>query len=123
MYADKRRSEIREVGRLFLKIPDRRFPRKSAAKIRYSSCSKPMPPLSKLFVKTICIIAVLFMSTGMFSVTVFAKGNFRGKTARPLRYQPDGTDFVIENGSEFFNRPLYGTNTAFRVDAGDRPEF
>ncbi|PYS70257.1 MAG: glycogen debranching protein, partial [Acidobacteria bacterium] len=82
-----------------------------------------MPPLSKLFVKTICIIAVLFMSTGMFSVTVFAKGNFRGKTARPLRYQPDGTDFVIENGSEFFNRPLYGTNTAFRVDAGDRPEF
>ena len=24
---------------------------------------------------------------------------------------------------EFFNRPLYGTNTAFRVDAGDRPEF
>jgi hypothetical protein len=34
-----------------------------------------------------------------------------------------GTDFVIENGVEFFNRPLYGTNTAFRVDAGDRPEF
>jgi len=34
-----------------------------------------------------------------------------------------GTDFVIENGGEFFNRPLYGTNTAFRVDAGDRPEF
>jgi len=25
-------------------------------------------------------------------------------------------------GKEFFNRPLYGTNTAFRVDAGDRPE-
>jgi len=42
---------------------------------------------------------------------------------RPLRYRPDGTDFVIENGPEFFNRPLYGGNTAFRVDAGDRPEF
>ena len=42
---------------------------------------------------------------------------------RPLRYRPDGTDFVIENGAEFFNRPLYGGNTAFRVDAGDRPEF
>jgi hypothetical protein len=43
---------------------------------------------------------------------------------RPLRYRPDGTDFVIENGAESFNRPLYsGLHTAFRVDAGDRPEF
>ncbi len=42
---------------------------------------------------------------------------------RPLRYAPDHGDFVIENGREFFNRPLYGTNTAFRVDAGDRPEW
>jgi hypothetical protein len=52
-----------------------------------------------------------------------AQGNFYGQTARPLRYRPEGTDFRIENGAEFFNRPLYGTNTAFRVDAGDRPEF
>lgn len=43
--------------------------------------------------------------------------------ARPLRYTPIGTDFVITNGTEFFNRPLYGNNTAFRVDAGDKPEF
>ncbi|OAM88717.1 DUF4450 domain-containing protein [Termitidicoccus mucosus] len=42
---------------------------------------------------------------------------------RPLRYAPDGHDFVIENGGEFFNRPLYGGHTAFRVDAGDMPEF
>jgi hypothetical protein len=42
---------------------------------------------------------------------------------RPLRYTPDGEDFVIVNGGECFNRPLYGGNTAFRVDAGDRPEF
>ena len=42
---------------------------------------------------------------------------------RPLRYRPDGADFVIENGAEFFNRPLYGGNTAFRVDGGDKPEF
>jgi hypothetical protein len=40
-----------------------------------------------------------------------------------LRYLPDGTDFVITNGTQFFNRPLYGGNTAFRVDAGDKPEF
>src|SRR5437868_14027090 len=42
---------------------------------------------------------------------------------RPLRYRPDGADFVIENGGEFFNRPLYGGNTVFRVDGGDKPEF
>jgi len=41
---------------------------------------------------------------------------------RPLRYTPEGTDFVITNGAEFFNRPMY-TNTAFRVDGGDKPEF
>ena len=40
-----------------------------------------------------------------------------------LRYQPDGTDFVITNGKLRFNRALYGTNTAFRVEAGDLPEF
>jgi hypothetical protein len=57
------------------------------------------------------------------TISVASKGNFDGQTRRPLRYRPVGTDFVIENGVEFFNRPLYGTNTAFRVDAGDRPEF
>jgi hypothetical protein len=44
-------------------------------------------------------------------------------TARPLRYTPVDGDFVIRNGGEFFNRPLYGPNIAFRVDAGDLPEF
>jgi len=48
---------------------------------------------------------------------------YKSETARPLRYRPDGTSFLIVNGTEFFNRPLYGSNTAFRVDAGDRPEF
>ncbi|MCB1130412.1 MAG: DUF4450 domain-containing protein, partial [Verrucomicrobiae bacterium] len=42
---------------------------------------------------------------------------------RPLRYKPDGGDFVIVNGAERFNRPLYGDASIFRVDAGDRPEF
>ena len=49
--------------------------------------------------------------------------NLANQIEHPLRYRPEGTDFVIENGAEFFNRPLYGGNTAFRVDAGDRPEF
>jgi len=42
---------------------------------------------------------------------------------RTPRYRPEGTDFVIENGKSFFNRPLYGGNTGFRIEAGDRPEF
>lgn len=60
---------------------------------------------------------------GVFVSGVAARGNYVGRTARPLRYRPEGTDFVIMNGAEVFNRPLYGANTAFRVDAGDRPEF
>lgn len=42
---------------------------------------------------------------------------------RELRYKPEGTDFVITNGNRLFTRALYGTHTAFRVEAGDRPEF
>ncbi len=49
--------------------------------------------------------------------------NLEGNVDRPLRYRPDGADFVIEDGGEFFNRSLYGGDTAFRVDGGDRLEF
>ena len=56
-------------------------------------------------------------------IQAFARVFLTNTIARPLRYTPDGTDFVITNGGEFFNRPLYGGNTAFRVDAGDVPEF
>ena len=49
-------------------------------------------------------------------------GLWHGKQ-RVLRYHPEGSDFVIVNGSRRFNRALYGTNTAFRVEAGDLPEF
>lgn len=49
-------------------------------------------------------------------------GNWH-KEQRELRYHPEGTDFVIRNGNRRFTRALYGTNTAFRVEAGDLPEF
>ena len=42
---------------------------------------------------------------------------------RTVRYHPEGNDFVIENGDRRFTRALYGNNTAFRVEAGDLPEF
>jgi len=49
--------------------------------------------------------------------------NLLGQVDRPLRYHPENGDLVIEDGPEFFNRSLYGGNTAFRVDGGDKPEF
>jgi hypothetical protein len=51
------------------------------------------------------------------------RGNFSNNVARPLRYFPIKGDFVITNGAEFFNRPLYCLNSAFRIDGGDKPEF
>jgi hypothetical protein len=42
---------------------------------------------------------------------------------RSIRYQPEGNDFVITNGKRRFVRALYGTNTGFRIEAGDLPEF
>jgi hypothetical protein len=49
--------------------------------------------------------------------------NLVGHTGRPLRYHPENGDLVIQDGPEYFNRSLYGGNTAFRVDGGDKPEF
>jgi hypothetical protein len=49
--------------------------------------------------------------------------NIESRVARPLRYHPRGDAFLVHNGVERFNRPLYGGDTAFRVDGGDRPEF
>jgi len=42
---------------------------------------------------------------------------------RVLRYKPMGEDIVIVNGDKKFTRALYGTNTAFRIETGDIPEF
>jgi hypothetical protein len=57
------------------------------------------------------------------AATAGLRPNLIGATQQALRYRPDGEDFVIHNGAEFFNRSLYGGNTAFRVDGGDKPEF
>ncbi len=42
---------------------------------------------------------------------------------RKIHYAPDGDSFVLKNGTRKFNRALYGSNTGFRVEAGDLPEF
>ena len=50
-----------------------------------------------------------------------------GWSSRPRRYAPENGAFVIRNGREMFNRPLYGVASdaadGFRVDAGDLPEI
>ena len=42
---------------------------------------------------------------------------------REPHYRPDGHDFLLIKGTRRFNRALYGSNTGFRVEAGDLPEF
>jgi len=49
--------------------------------------------------------------------------NLLKNVERTLRYHPADGGFVITNGLEFFNRPLYCNRGAMRVDAGDKPEF
>ncbi|MBV4355990.1 DUF4450 domain-containing protein [Pinibacter aurantiacus] len=64
------------------------------------------------------VYGILFLVT---QATV-AQQSWHNKV-RTVHYQPQGNDFVTENGTYRFNRALYGTNTAFRVEAGDLPEF
>src|SRR6188508_203839 len=55
---------------------------------------------------------------------VFVQVNLlQAQKERSVHYYPQGNDFVCENGKLRFNRALYGTNTAFRVETGDLPEF
>jgi hypothetical protein len=42
---------------------------------------------------------------------------------RTVRYQPDGEAFVNTNGKARFSRAIYGTNTGFRFETSDYPEF
>ena len=42
---------------------------------------------------------------------------------RELRYVPDGEAFVNTNGKARFSRAIYGTNTGFRFETSDYPEF
>ncbi|MCB1133335.1 MAG: DUF4450 domain-containing protein, partial [Verrucomicrobiae bacterium] len=65
-------------------------------------------------------ILSFFISSLLVSVSPLLAGP---GDPRPLNYQPDGTSFLVENGSHRFNRPLYAGNTGFRAEAGDKPEF
>lgn len=74
--------------------------------------------------KTVRIFCLLFLFHFSAQPEVFAQQNglWHGME-REIHYRPDGEDFVLVNGSRRFNRALYGGNSAFRAEAGDRPEF
>jgi hypothetical protein len=42
---------------------------------------------------------------------------------RSVRYRPVGSEFVNINGDKRFSRAIYGTNTGFRFETSDYPEF
>ncbi|MGO4379172.1 DUF4450 domain-containing protein [Pseudoduganella sp. RAF19] len=76
--------------------------------------------------KLACCLALLASTATAAEIAPAAASlhpNLAGQVSRPIRYRPDGPDFVIHNGAEFFNRSLYGGHSAFRVDGGDNPEF
>lgn len=65
----------------------------------------------------------LFLSVFFQSVDAQNVPGLWHNAQRQLHYKPEGKDFVCVNPTRRFNRALYGTNTAFRVEAGDLPEF
>jgi len=70
-------------------------------------------------------LVLIFLLTGLdvYAQPMRSLNEAERDTERTLRYIPDGEDFVIVNGKKKFNRALYGTHTAFRVETGDVPEF
>lgn len=83
---------------------------------------KPVNGWQMAVVAALMCGAALLTSTASTGAQVNA-GKIGAEEPRFVRYRPDGRDFVIRNGTRRFNRALYGTHTAFRVEAGDLPEF
>jgi len=71
----------------------------------------------KIKKQSIQTLAALFL---MCSLVTFGQEN---KAPRKIHYAPEGNSFVLKNGTRKFNRALYGSNTGFRVETGDLPEF
>ncbi len=81
--------------------------------------------LASLRLKIIPGCLLLFLLIGCRHTTTAQTdtGKWWHDKERILRYRPEGTDIVITNGNRRFTRALYGSNTAFRVETGDLPEF
>lgn len=78
------------------------------------------------FWKTILVLiltSILFNPLSCGTDISTENGKLWHNIKRSIRYHPEDGDFVIVNGTHRFNRALYGSNTGFRVEAGDLPEF
>ncbi len=69
------------------------------------------------------LLCCLLFSPFLLTAQPAAQGKLWHNKERKVHYLPQGNDFVCVNPVLRFNRALYGTNTAFRVEAGDLPEF
>ncbi|MFT4093853.1 MAG: DUF4450 domain-containing protein [Niabella sp.] len=72
------------------------------------------------------IILFILSAINCFSLKTAAQEATTGlwhNQERTLHYSPSGKDFVLYQGTKKFNRALYGSNTGFRVETGDLPEF
>jgi hypothetical protein len=74
-----------------------------------------------MFFKKILFVAIAF-SLGKLNAQQPAESLWHNKE-RTVHYLPEERDFVLLKGQRRFNRALYGTNTGFRVETGDLPEF
>ncbi|GAB3836124.1 DUF4450 domain-containing protein [Hymenobacter jeollabukensis] len=89
--------------------------------LAYPSAYRLLRPGRHLLRGLSCVLGLL-ISGGFAAAQAPAPPLWHGQQ-RTLRYRPAGEDFVIRNGQRRFTRALYGTHTAFRVEAGDLPEF
>lgn len=71
---------------------------------------------------SVFVLWVSFCCWFLCSGNAYAQHEREG--TRTLHYRPTAEgSFVLVKGKRRFNRALYGTHTAFRVEAGDLPEF
>lgn len=77
-----------------------------------------MLKLRVYFIVFVCCISSLSLPAQQKQANVWWHGQ-----ERLVHYLPEGEDFLLVNGTKRFNRSLYAANTAFRVEAGDLPEF
>ena len=71
--------------------------------------------------KLLCFILIAFSCKA--NAKTFVTPPLWHNKQRTIHYKPEGKDCICVNPTRRFNRALYGTNTAFRVEAGDLPEF
>lgn len=75
--------------------------------------------MSTLNLKKGTLLTLLFVST----LFCMSQNRYWHDQERTVRYQPVGEEFVNVNGDKRFSRAIYGTNTGFRFETSDYPEF